>query len=506
MAQMNINDSAVGMLWVTSAKGATMAYRYGQDRNQMILFPQSIDEYIPEDHPVRAYDAFVDALNFAELGIEIDDRKVGNSSYDPRAMLKLLLYGYSYGIKSSRKLERETYHNLAFIWLMKKLQPDHKTIAEFRRNNKAALANTLKLSARLCLKLKLIEGNVLFVDSTKVRANAGKAHQHSRNWYKKQLKALDRRIEGLLAECESIDDQEEDAGSLVKMPKELRKAKSLKAGINAALQELQHRGEKTKQGKPRKVNRIDPDSTLMKATNGTSYPSYAIQSTVDDKNGLIAHVDVVNDANDSNQLTRQIDGAESNLDRNCKIACADAGYSDVEQFEQIETDQRTVVVPSRENHDDPFAKSKFVYDSQQDCYRCPEGHRLAFRRFQDKEHKKRDYRIEKPSICRNCSHFGPCTKSKQGRTVTRHVHEAVKERIEKRLQQPEYQAVYDRRKSRAEHPFGYIKKNLGFGQFSLRGQPGTLAEASILATCFNITRMIRLLGGVRPLLGGLLTV
>jgi hypothetical protein len=136
-------------------------------------------------------------------------------------------------------------------------------------------------------------------------------------------------------------------------------------------------------------------------------------------------------------------------------------------------------------------KSLFVYDSRRDCYRCPEGHQLPFRRFLDKAHKKRDYRIEKPSICRNCSHFGPCTKSKQRRTVTRHVHEAVKERAEKRLQQSEYLAVYDRRKARAEHPFGYIKKNLCFGQFSLRGQPGTLAEASILATCFNITRPAR---------------
>ena len=124
-----------------------MAYRYGDDRNQMILFPESLDQYVLEDHPVRAYDAFVHALDFRLLGIDIDNCKVGNSQYDPHLMLKLLLYGYSYGIKSSRKLERELHNNLSFIWLMKNLKPDHKTIAEFRRNNKTALKNALKLCA-----------------------------------------------------------------------------------------------------------------------------------------------------------------------------------------------------------------------------------------------------------------------------------------------------------------------------------------------------------------------
>jgi len=122
-----------------------MAYRYGDDRKQVMLFPESIDQYISSDHPVRAYDVFVDALDFSELDIALDERKVGNSAYDPRLMLKLLLYGYSYGIKSSRKLEREVHNNLSFIWLMKNLKPDHKTIAEFRRHNKAALKKAFKL-------------------------------------------------------------------------------------------------------------------------------------------------------------------------------------------------------------------------------------------------------------------------------------------------------------------------------------------------------------------------
>ena len=152
-----------------------MAYRYGDDRHQMLLFPDRVDSYVSNDHPVRAHDAFVDHLNFRDLGIDEDSNRVGNPEYHPRLMLKLLLYSYSYGVKSSRKIEREIHNNVTFIWLLKNLKPDHKTIAEFRRYNKKALHKALVLSARLCLKLNLIDGNIFFLDGTKIRANAGRS-------------------------------------------------------------------------------------------------------------------------------------------------------------------------------------------------------------------------------------------------------------------------------------------------------------------------------------------
>ena len=145
----------------------------------------------------------------------------------------------------------------------------------------------------------------------------------------------------------------------------------------------------------------------------------------------------------------------------------------------------------------PFHKSKFTYDQKRDCYYCPEGHRLVFRRYQDAEKKKLDYRISRPSLCRACPHYGDCTNSKSGRTIVRHVEEELKEKIEKRFEQTEIQSIYERRKTRVEHPFGYIKKVMGFRQFSLRGRLGAQAEASLLATCFNLTRMIHLSGGVK---------
>lgn len=148
-----------------------MAYRYG-NRHQMELLPKSIEEYVKDDDPVRVYDAFVEALDFNKLKLHLDSHKVGSPEYYPKAMLKLLTYGYSYGFRSSRKLERAIYHNVSFIWLMGGLKPDHKTIAEFRRKNKASLKDVLKACARLCIKLNLIAGNTLFVDGTKIRANA----------------------------------------------------------------------------------------------------------------------------------------------------------------------------------------------------------------------------------------------------------------------------------------------------------------------------------------------
>ncbi len=195
-----------------------MAYRYG-DRRQKTLFPQSIDEYIPQDAPVRAYDVFVDALDFDRLGIRIEPDKVGNPQYDPKAMLKLLIYGYSYGVRSSRKLERETHYNLSFIWLAGGLKPDFKTIAEFRRNNKAALANVLKQCARLCIKLGLIEGNTLFVDGSKIRASASINNSWNEDRCFKRLEIIDTRIAQILSECEQADQSESDEASLVKMKK-----------------------------------------------------------------------------------------------------------------------------------------------------------------------------------------------------------------------------------------------------------------------------------------------
>ena len=465
-----------------------MAYRYG-DRCQMTLLPKSIEQYIPEDDPVRAYDTFVEALDLQELGIRIEPNQVGNSQYDPKAMLKLYVYGYSYGVKSSRKLERASHHNLSFIWLMGGLKPDHKTIAEFRRKNKKAIKKILKQCTRMCIKLDLIAGNILFVDGTKIRANASASRTHDKAWYREQLRDIDHRIECLVEECEAIDQQEEHLSSFVAMDKDLAKAKTLKSAIEAVLCEF-------KETERKKINQTDPDCANMSSKDG-KHASYNVQSVVDDKNGLIVHAEAVNDVNDRNQFARQIEQAHDVLDKPCHTACADAGYADTNELEKIDAQDIKVIVPSQRQalHEEekPFSKQEFCYDKEQDCYYCPEGHRLRLAGTEKKTGKKR-YQIVEKEICLTCQHYGICTTGKNGRRIVRLHNEEIKEKLEEQYEQSASQEIYSRRKARVEHPFGHMKRNLRTQAFILRGRHGVQAETSLLATCFNMARMITILG------------
>ncbi len=465
-----------------------MAYRYG-DRKQRTLFPQSIDEYIPQDAPVRAYDVFVDSLDFNELGIELEPHKVGCPQYDPKIMLKLLLYGYSYGVRSSRKLEREAHYNLSFIWLTGGLKPDHKTIAEFRKNNKVSLRKVLKQCARLCVKLDLIEGNTLFVDGTKIRANASIKNSWTKERCNRHLKKIDKRIKEILSECDAADRKEEDQASLVKMKKELKDHDALKSKVKNILNELKAEDKKS-------TNTTDPDCKPMHSVQGT-HSAYNVQSVVDEKYGLIANSDVVTESNDIHQFAEQVEQANETLGKKCQTACGDAGYSSVDELEKIDEQGIKVVVPSqrqarKEKKEDPFDKSHFKYDRENDCYICPAGEVLAYRRTEP-EKQRRVYRIKR-SICRQCRYFGVCTTGKIGRKVTRLLKENLKEKLEARYEELESQKIYALRKQKVELPFGHIKRNLKVDSFLLRGLDGVKAETSILSSCFNIARMISIVG------------
>jgi transposase len=476
--------------------GLRMAYRYG-DRKQKILFPQTVDEYIPEDAPVRAYDVFVNSLDLEQLGMEINAGKVGCPQYDPRSMLKLLIYGYSYGIRSSRKLERETHYNLSFIWLAGGLKPDHKTIAEFRRQNKSALKRILRQCARLCIKLDLIEGNTLFVDGTQMRANASIKHSWTKERCRRHLKRIDQRIKEILSECESIDEQEKDQPSLVKMKEELRNQDTLKSRVREILGELQAEEKKS-------INTTDSDCTRTHGRGG-SHAGYNVQSVVDEKHGLIVSGDVVKENTDAHQFARQIEQANETLEKKCKTACADAGYDYVDELEKIAQQDIKVIVPSRKQAAkvkkvDPFDKSNFKYDRENDGYVCPAGQILTYRR-DEPEKRRRVYRVKR-SVCQPCRNFGLCTTGKIGRKVTRLLKEDLRQKLEQQYEQPDSQEIYKLRKQKVELPFGHIKHNLKVGGFLLRGLDGVKAEASILASCFNIARMISMVG-VRRLVANL---
>jgi transposase len=476
-----------------------MAYKNG-NRDEVMLFPPTIEEYVGKDDPVRAYDAVIDAMDMKELGFNINGNKVGNSEYNPISMLKLLVFGYSYGWRSSRKLERTLYHNFAFIWLLGGLKPDHKTISNFRKKNIKAIKNVMKQCAIICTKLNLIEGNCLFVDGTKLRGSASLNKTLSKEKLEEKLASLDDRIDQLLKECDEVDSRED--GSYVKMDKELQDSKKLKAKIDSLLKKMEEENLK-------KVNTTDPEAVIMHGRQGI-HPGYNGQLVTDEKHGLIVNADVVTKTNDRNQFSKQIKQANENLGKDCKTAVADAGYSNIEDIEKTAEKGIDVIVPSQKQaahnpKDNPFDKDKFIYNEEKNQYICPEGKILRYAQF-DKTRDVHVFIIKKVSDCLKCPHYGLCTKGKNGRRVVRLINEELKIKLEERYSCDEGQVIYSKRREKAELQFGHIKRNLNAGYFLLRGLEAVQAEFSILASCFNITRMINLLGGTSSMVNLLKTL
>lgn len=374
------------------------------------------------------------------------------------------------------------------MWLTGGLQPDHHTIAEFRRQNKKALATVLKQCARLCMKLNLIEGNTLFVDGSGVRANAGISKSWDAKRCAKRLKTLDARITEILSECDRVDQDEADHGSLVHMQEELADHVALRSKVADILEQLNAESKNS-------INTTDNDCTKIHGRQG-AHAGYNVQNVVDEKYGMIVSTDVVNENNDRNQFAVQIDQANATLGKPCETACADCGYSDVDELEKIDAQNIKVVVPNQreaaKKELGPFDVSRFSYDLEKDCYHCPAGQELNYRHTEVKRRRK-VYRAG-GSICRQCPHFGVCTNNKNGRKVTRLLKEELREKLSRQYQQPDNQEIYRLRKQKVELPFGHLKHNLNFTGFSLRGLGGAKAEASLLSSCFNIVRMITILG------------
>jgi len=461
-----------------------MAYIRG-DREQTVLFPPSVEDYIPPNDPVRAYDAFVEQLDLKELGIIVDDNQVGPPEFEPRAMLKILVYGVSYGLRGSRKLERACHHNLSFIWLTGNLKPDHMTLSRFRRNHREALAKVLKQCVRLCIKMKLIEGNTLFVDGTKIKANASVDHSWSEERCRHLLKHADEKIIQILNDMEKLDQEEEHKESLVQMEKHLANKQALKERVANILDQLKKENVDI-------LNTTDPECAKVKDKQ-TFTAGYNMQAVVDDKNGLIVHTEVVAEANDLNQFSDQITQANTIIGGTCETACADAGYASTKEMKEVADKNIQVVVPSQrqalKEPSGPFSKDKFTYNEEKDNYRCPEGKTLN---YVCTDGYARKYRIQSASTCQACVHFGKCTSNNKGRMISRLVLESEREKFENQYQGNRH--IFQKRKEKAEHPFGHIKRNLGVQSFLLRGLKGVRAEAGLLALAFNLTRIINILG------------
>ena len=303
----------------------------------------------------------------------------------------------------------------------------------------------------------------------------------------KALKHIDKRIKDILTQCDTVDESEEGTGSLITMDKELKDQKILESKVKGILKELEEEKQKS-------LNTIDPECTRINSLQG-SHAGFNFQSTVDEKEGLILSIDVVSENNDLNQFASQINKANETLGKKCKTACADSGYASTEELEKIDQQGIKVIVPSqrqaRKGEPHEFAKERFTYDAKNDGYICPKGHRLT---LSSTDKKNKTYRISDNKICFACPHYGICTKAKKGRSITRLLNEEIRQRLEAQYEEPQSQEIYKLRKEKVELPFGHIKRNLKVDSFLLRGRKGVKAEASILATCFDLVRMITLLG------------
>lgn len=457
-------------------------------RTQKTFLPPSVEDYISSDDQVRAYDAFVEALDFGELGIPL--MPGGNAvEYYPKMLMKVLVFGYAYGIRSSRKLERACHHNLAFIWLTSGLKPDFRTIGRFRRQHREALKKVLKQCVRMCINLELVDGNALFMDGTGIRANACIKNDYDIKRCKLHIHAINERIEKLVDDNADEDMQEEEQESLVRLKKELRNENKLLSAVK----------EFAKETGRKKMNTVDPDSVTIKSRQGI-HAGYKAQVVADGKYGLVVTTEAVSHSTDINQLTRQLEQAKEILNKKPEIVCADAGYYNPREITKVDSDVQVIVPSPKVMHQErghkpkPFDKDFFTYDEKNNEYICPEGKKLRF--FGTHKKGQRAYRASWED-CRKCPHFGVCTRNGEGRSIDRMEHEILQQKLAAVYKSPQAQATYRLRKQIIELIFGHFKSNLGAGQFLLRGRSGTNAELSILSTGFNIARMITILGGVQ---------
>lgn len=468
-----------------------MGYIEGHSRDQMLLLPASVDDYVAADNPVRFIAAFVDDLDLGALGFGRSRPKAtGRPGYDPADLLKLYLYGYLNRVRSSRCLATETTRNLEVIWLLSGLRPDFRTIADFRRTNRAAFKPLFRSFVLLCRRLDLFGRELVAVDGTRLKA----VNSRKRNFTRKKLagwiKLADERIEEYLARLDLADRAEVEADGSA------RRAAVLQAKIarmrerrelhSAMLADLVASGES-------QLSLTDPDARGM-ATQPKVRVGYNAQVAVDDRHKLIVEQYVTNSGSDLGFLAQTAGAAREVLGVERIDAVADKGYykgEDIAACEDVGVIPY-VVHPQRGPaiNKGYFAKDEFRYNAGEDCYTCPGGQHLdPYTRSQKNGHV--NIRYSNMRACRDCALKPQCASGVR-RTIDRWEGEAVLDRMAERLAaRPD---ILDRRRETVEHPFGTIKQWMNQGAFLMRGLANVNAEFSLTALAYNLRRVINILG------------
>ena len=441
-----------------------MSHITGHDRSQTLFLPESVDDYVGPENPVRFIDAFVDGLDLTLAGFtRVVPKWTGRPSYAPKDLLKLYIYGYFNRVRSSRRLEAETHRNIEVIWLLRHLKPDFKTIADFRSHNRDAFRPIFRQFVLLCRQLDLFGRELLAVDGTRIKAVNNKDRNFTRASLTQFINLADAKLADYLQRLDQSDVTENaTVGSRVKNLAEKNAAiGERRTRCNAMLAELDRTGED-------QISLTDPDSRAMAAHTRVAV-GYNVQIAVDVKHKLIVEQQVTNQVVDMGLLTQTVEPAKEVLGVETIAVVADKGYFKIEDIEACETAGIEPYVPRPQRGPSVkaglFRKDEFQYDAASDSYICPAGRRLhPYSSSLLRGLKKINY-VNKLA-CDDCAIRSRCTAGKF-RTVSRLENEAVLDRMQARLaKRPD---VLDRRRETVEHPFGSIKQWMNQGAFLMRG-------------------------------------
>jgi transposase len=473
-----------------------MSYIEGESREQRVLFPEVLDDYISEDNLVRFIDAFVDGLEMEELGFDrTAPKETGRPPYDPRDLLKLYIYGYLNRVRTGRTLERECQRNVELMWLMRKLRPDFKTITDFRKDNRKAFRGVFRQFVLLCKGLGLVGGELVAVDGSKFKAVNSGQRNFSQKKLEERLKKIDEKVERYLDEMDRGDEEGKDTEiSAAELKQKIEKLKERKGRYEELLKELGASGQS-------QVSLTDPESRAM-ALTPRGEVSYNVQTAVDQKHHLIVEQDVTNEGLDNHQLFTMAQKTQQMLGQDELQVVADMGYYNHEELKRCEeAGIKTYVskpLVSKNTARGLFGKEKFVYEADGDCYRCPAKERLDFR-FETQEGDKK-FRYYWTQACPGCALKAQCTTDPRFHRIKRWEHEAVLERIEQRVNANT--VILKLRKQLVEHPFGTIKFWNDQRHFLMRGLEKVKAEFSLSTLAYDIKRALNIVG-VRGLIAAL---
>jgi transposase len=462
----------------------------GDDRKQVALLPECVDDYIGQDNPVRVIDAFVDELDLTELGFNgTTPAATGRPSYHPGVMLKIYVYGYLNRVPSSRRLERECQRNVELMWLTGRLTPDFKTIADFRRDNGPAIRNACRRFVELCRGLKLLCSDMVAIDGSKFKAVNSRDRNYTEGKIDKRQQQIEESVQRYLDMIETAD-RISPTGFDARTERLYEKI----AILREQMRELKRIKKQLKKQPDRQLSLTDPDSRSM--TSGgkrTGTVGYNVQVAVDTKHHLIVEHDVTNVGGDHGQLSRIAASAKKAMGKSKLKVLADRGYFSGPDIRTCELAGITAYVPkpltSASRKKGLFTKRDFVYVPGKDEYRCPAGEH-AIRRFTTVEHGM-TLQVYWPSACPRCPLKERCSPSDY-RRIRRWEHEHILDAMQRRLdRKPDAMTI---RRSTVEHVFGTLKHWMGATHFLTRTLGRVSTEMSLQVLAYNLKRVIKILG------------